>query len=274
MGTAIAGRLHTQGFTVAGWNRSQRSPDAMADLGIATATDADIASAADVLVLTLSDAEAIAQTLFQEPGFDLEGKLVVQMGTILPSQSRDLEARIVQAGGTYLEAPVLGSLPEARSGRLIVMAGGNAEAYDRGLPLLRALSESPRLIGGTGKGAALKLAMNQLIAGLTAAFSASLGLVRAEDIDVAVFMELLRGSALYAPTFDKKLAKMLEHDYARPNFPLKHLIKDSRLFERAADEHGIDTRVIDALAELFEAGARAGHADEDYSSLYEVVNPS
>jgi 3-hydroxyisobutyrate dehydrogenase-like beta-hydroxyacid dehydrogenase len=115
--------------------------------------------------------------------------------------------------------------------------------------------------------------MNQLIAGLTSAFSASLGLVRAEGIETDLFMALLRESALYAPTFDKKLGKMLAHDYARPNFPLKHLLKDTRLFEAAAGASGSDTRVQAAMASLFEQGVEAGFGDEDYSALYEAVNP-
>lgn len=44
------------------------------------------------------------------------------------------------------------------------------------------------------------------------------------------FMAILRDSALYAPTFDKKLQRMLDRDYANPNFPTKHLLKDVRLF--------------------------------------------
>lgn len=43
-------------------------------------------------------------------------------------------------------------------------------------------------------------------------------------------MAILRDSALYAPTFDKKLQRMLDRDYANPNFPTKHLLKDVRLF--------------------------------------------
>jgi 3-hydroxyisobutyrate dehydrogenase-like beta-hydroxyacid dehydrogenase len=113
--------------------------------------------------------------------------------------------------------------------------------------------------------------MNQLIASLTAGFSASLGLVRAEGIDVDVFMGLLRGSALYAPTFDKKLARMLAGDYGSPNFPLKHLIKDLALYQAVAAEHVMDEGVPAALRSLLEKAALAGYADDDYSSLYEAV---
>ena len=272
MGQAIVQRLQASGQEVIGWNRSTKPvQDALAQ-GLPASADLAAAATADCLLLALSDAAAINQTLSSPAMSTLEGKTLIQMGTIAPDESRALEARIQTAGGRYLEAPVLGSLPEARTGTLIIMAGGNAAVFEQCLPLLLLLGPEPRLIGPAGKGAALKLAMNQLIAGLTAAFATSLGLVRAEDIDVELFMDLLRGSALYAPTFDKKLARMLDHDYANPNFPLKHLVKDTRLFAAAAAACGVETQIVETLAGIFEKGAEAGHADEDYSALYEAIN--
>jgi len=271
MGLAMASRLQATGHRVRGWNRSGGRLAAAREAGLEASMDHDVLSSANVLLLTLSDAAAIGNSL--DHAAPLENRLVIQMGTIGPDESRAIASRVEAAGGRYLEAPVLGSIPEARSGTLIIMAGGQKEDFDNALPLLKALGTRPRLVGPTGQGAALKLAMNQLIAGLTTAFSASLGLVRAEGIETDLFMELLRESALYAPTFDKKLGKMLAHDYARPNFPLKHLLKDTRLFEAAAAAGGSDTRVQAAMASLFESGIDAGFGDEDYSALYEAVNP-
>jgi len=99
-----------------------------------------------------------------------------------------------------------------------------------------------------------------------------LGLVRAEGVDVELFMKLLRESALYAPTFDKKLAKYLSHDYSNPNFPLKHLLKDIDLFQRVAGEAGIDQTIATALSTLIQQGVKNGYGGEDYSALYEAVN--
>ena len=86
------------------------------------------------------------------------------------------------------------------------------------------------------------------------------------------FMRLLRESALYAPTFDKKLGKMLEHDYANPNFPLKHLIKDVSLFRQVAEQHGLDNALSGAMLQIFERGLGAGYGEDDYSALFEAIN--
>ncbi len=272
MGLAIAGRLQVSGFQVRGWNRSVPKANRASIAGVDASPDLDDIADVSTLVLALSDAGAIRETLAGIGSFT--GRLIIQMGTIAPEESREIASTVESGGGRYLEAPVLGSLPEARSGTLIIMSGGRPADFDAARPILDSLGRKPQLVGDVGQGAALKLAMNQLIAGLTSAFSASLGLVRAEGIDTDVFMSLLRESALYAPTFDKKLEKMLTRDYAKANFPLKHLHKDARLFENACRTRNIDTGVIAALCTLIEAGINAGHGDDDYSSLYEAVNPA
>jgi 3-hydroxyisobutyrate dehydrogenase len=275
MGSAIALRLLREGHEVTGWNRSPEKARALADQGLAIAsTSGDAIEAAEVVVLVLGDAAAISDTLFEaDAAARLAGRAVLQMGTIAPAESRGIAARVEAAGGSYLEAPVLGSLPEAGEGRLIVMAGGKRDLFERCLPVLRSLGRDPQLIGEVGQGAALKLAMNQLIAGLTAAFSLSLGLVRSEGIAVEQFMDLLRASALYAPTFDKKLDKYLSREYGVANFPLKHLLKDVRLFRQVAEGTGLDIALVTSLEAAFLRAIGKGYGEQDYSAVYEAIAP-
>ncbi|MGD8908066.1 MAG: NAD(P)-dependent oxidoreductase [Chromatiales bacterium] len=275
MGLPIAQRLLHCGHEVVAWNRSPEPLERAAEAGLATESDLSRALAlGEVIILTLSDAAAIEAVLFGEGVIPLiGGKTLVQMGTIAPNESRSIARHVSEAHGDYLEAPVLGSIPEALSGELIVMAAGAEAVYHHCLLVLRCLGKEVELIGSVGQAAAMKLAMNQLIASLTAGFSQSLGLIRAEGVNVDQFMKLLRESALYAPTFDKKLQKFLDHDYSHPNFPLKHLIKDIGLFKKVAEESGIDAAIADVMLSVFLKGQQAGYGDEDYSALYEAINP-
>jgi 3-hydroxyisobutyrate dehydrogenase len=273
LGSEIAIRLADRHFDVSVWNRTLDKAAPLTAVGIQCAESAAAAiGGADAVLLLLADAKAIEETLFRgETAAALAGRIIVQMGTIAPSESRSIATRVARAGGEYLEAPVLGSLPEARNGSLIVMAGGELDLYQRCLPIFEALSKAPQRIGEVGQGAALKLAMNQLIAGLTASFAFSLGLVRSEGIDVEQFMGLLRQSALYAPTFDKKLDKYLSHDYGSANFPLQHLMKDVSLFRRVAEATTIDTAPLVALEAALLRAVAAGFGEADYSALYETL---
>lgn len=275
LGREIAIRLQDRHFTVSVWNRTPDKANALATVGIRPcATLGEALAGSDAALLLLSDAAAIRAVLWPTDGSEqpaLADRILIQMGTIAPSESRALARDVERAGGQYLEAPVLGSLPEARSGRLIVMAGGELGLYERCLPIFEALSEQPQRIGEVGQGAALKLAMNQLIGGLTATFAYSLGLVRDEGIDIEQFMGLLRQSALYAPTFDKKLDKYLSHEYGQANFPLKHLRKDLGLFRHVAEQSTMDTAPLAALESVFQRAIEHGLGDRDYSALYEAL---
>lgn len=87
----------------------------------------------------------------------------------------------------------------------------------------------------------MKLSLNNLLAMEQAAFSASLGVVVANGVDVETFMAVLRGSAMHAKQFDKKLPKMIAHDYSNANFHTRHLLKDCALFLDEAAAAGLIT---------------------------------
>lgn len=271
MGTAAALRLHEQGHDVIAWNRHEQKAREQLHPRIPVIGNLhDALDQAKTLLLFLSDALAIEDVLSPLPPETLAGKTIIQMGTISPNESRELLFMIEAAGSHYLEAPVLGSIPEARNGSLLLMVGATATQFAQQQPLLSLLGK-PRLIGPVGKAAAVKLAMNQLIAGLTTSFALSLNFVLAEGADLDQFMEILRESALYAPTFDKKLDKMLGSRYDNPNFPLKHLAKDVELFLRAATEHELNTAALQGARKIIASALQQGHGDEDYSALRESV---
>ncbi|GLC40737.1 hypothetical protein PLESTB_000027700 [Pleodorina starrii] len=278
MGNKIARRLAAQGANVRAWNRSADKMATLPEAGIAVCPTLADAAGADVLLLTLSDAATIREALLGDAVRPLlAGKTVLQMGTIGPKESASICAEVTSAGGSYVEAPVLGSQPEAEKGTLLIMVGAETDPRDTPAgpvwPLLRALGQEPNIhfIGPVGTAAAVKLALNQLIASLTVGFSTSLGLVQRSGAPVDKFMSILRASALYAPTYDKKLQKMLDRDYGAANFPTKHLLKDVRLFESEAAAAGLDTRLLAALKGVTQDAVDRGLANTDYSAVFDAV---
>ena len=275
MGEKFAGRLASQGHATGAWNRTAGPQDGIPGV-TGHAVCAEAVAQADFVVTTLSDAAALTEVLVGDATTRaaLAGKAVIQMGTIGPQQSRDLEAAVRAAGArAYLEAPVLGSKPEAEKGTLLIMAGGTSDDFDLCLPVLASLSEDPLLIGPVGQGAATKLALNQLIGAITIGFSTSLGLLQDNAVPIDKFMAILRPSALYAPTMDKKLQRMLDRDYANPNFPTKHLLKDIRLFQDEIDNTGstVDKRFLKGQEDILAKALRMGLADTDYSAVHDGV---
>jgi 3-hydroxyisobutyrate dehydrogenase len=274
LGTAIGERLLGCGHALTVWNRSPGRCAPLLALGArAAATPAEAVAASGVLITVLSDGPTTRAVLLDQAGAALAGRLVLQVATIAPQESRDLAAALAARGAELLEVPVLGSRPEALAGTLQLMVGGSPAALERARPLLAALGGEPHHLGPVGAALSAKLALNQLIASLTHSFSLSLHLVQRAGVPVEAFMAILRDSALYAPTFDKKLAKELADDYANPNFPTAHLRKDLQLFLQAAAGAGLNTEGLSGLERLLERATAAGLDSLDYSALHRLTAP-
>ncbi len=276
MGRPMGERVLAAGYHLTVFNRSREKAELLRSSGAEiAATAAEAIGSAECVLLMLADGIAIREVLFDEnPKPDLGQRTVIQMGTISPTESIGFHKEVLERGGDYLEAPVLGSIPEASAGKLLIMVGASKPQFDKWSTLLECFGSEPLLIGEVGKAAAVKLALNQLIASLTVGFASSLGLVESLGIEAGLFMKILRQSALYAPIFDKKLQLMLDRDYGIGNFPSKHLFKDVALFSAAAQTVNLETIGIEAIHRLLEITLEKGYADGDYSALFEAVSPA
>ncbi|MCP4897652.1 MAG: NAD(P)-dependent oxidoreductase [bacterium] len=273
MGNPMALRLLNAGIDLAVYNRTTKRTQNLELSGAQVCKNSDeCVATCDAIVVMVSDYEAIEVTVLNKTARQhLVNTTVIQMSTIGPQKSRDSANKIAAAGGHYLEAPVLGSIPQATDGSLIVMAGGEEELYQRWRGLLSHFGPEPQLVGPVGSAAALKLCLNQLIASLTGAFALSLGAAIREDVPVDTFMTILRNSALYAPTFDKKVEGMLADRYTPANFPAKHLLKDVRLFLNMAEEDNLDAQALQGTEAILQRALQMGLADSDYSALAKAV---
>jgi len=225
-----------------------------------------------LIITMLTDYNAIVEVLFRNKS-NFKGKTLIQMSTIAPQESLLLKERIEQSGGEYIEAPVLGSTQQAESGELIVMVGCNSETFNRLKKILKNFGNSVIHVGDVGKASALKLALNQLIPSLLSAFATSLAYVINKGIDINIFMEILRKSALYAPTFDKKLPNMLKRDFDKANFPLKHMLKDINLIYQEFQNNNVNTQLVECVRNILINSVEANLSDKDYSALYNIIHP-
>jgi 3-hydroxyisobutyrate dehydrogenase len=275
MGRPMALRLLSGGSELTVWNRDPAKTRSIVSAGAAQADTPEHAiRAAEGVILMLTDAAAIRETVLTDPAQRaLVGRTILQMGTISPSESREVEREVTRCGGRYLEAPVLGSIPEAADGELIVMVGSTTDLFTRWLPVLERFGPNPQRVGDVGRASALKLALNQLIATITTAYATSLGMVRRAGVDPALYAGIVRDSALYAPTFDKKLDKMLGREFVPANFPARHLLKDVRLSQEEAAIQGLFTPHLAGVAGILERAVEAGFGRADYSALSAAIDP-
>ncbi|HEY9828574.1 MAG TPA: NAD(P)-dependent oxidoreductase, partial [Stenomitos sp.] len=263
MGLPMAQRLAELNVPTMAFNRTSAKLEPLRNTTVELAASVDeVLAQCQVVIVMLTNADAVRSLLLQPNQLPLwRERTLIQMGTIAPSDSRDLCAQITSAGGEYLEAPVLGSIPEVKAGTLLVMVGATEGQFQQWKPLLQSFGTEPRHIGEVGSAAALKLALNQMIAALTTGFALSLEFVKQQGVPVETFMDILRQSALYAPTFDKKLQRMLEGNYANPNFPTQHLLKDVRLFLAEATMANLQLDSLEGIRHILDTACDRGMAE-------------
>ena len=273
MGKALADKMLDANVDLEIWNRSSEKTKGFQNKNIKIHNHStDLIDSTDVIILMLTDYSAIKESLQKISSF--KNKTIIQMGTIAPSESVLLYEEINNKGGVYFETTVLGSIPDIKSGTLIMMVGGEEKNLLDWKWLLTIFGPKPLYVGPVGHAATVKLAMNQLIGSLTCAFSASLALVQNKNINLDVFMEIVRDSALYAPTFDKKLDKMLNCDFKNGNFSSKHLLKDLNLFINESQSCGIDTTAVEGARDISQQTVDNKKQDDDYSAVYSTINNS
>lgn len=273
MGKALALKYEKSGLELNVYNRTvKKAEEVSSDKINVCKSPNELVDKSEAILLMLSDFKAISDFL-SNISTSLFNKVIVQMGTIAPGESELLNERILSLKGEYFEAPVLGSIKQIEENELITLFGGSEKQFNNYRKLFEYYSKTVAYIGKIGNAASVKLALNQMIASQTAVFAMSLGYLRNKNIDTEIFMQILRDSALYAPTFDKKLQNYLERDFNNPNFPLKHLLKDVRLMKEEFNGKKINTDILKSVISIIDEGIRNNLGEKDYSAIYQVIHP-
>ena len=275
MGRPMGERILGANHQLVVFNRTREKAEPLKALGAGIAKSVrDALRSSECVILMLADGQAIREVLLSPSSrTELSGRTVIQMGTISPTESIAINTEVLNVGGDYFEAPVFGSIAEAKEGTLILMVGALPEQFESWAEFLTCFGPDPLLIGPVGDASALKLALNQLIAPLTAAFALSLGFVQRKGINVDLFMKILRETALYAPQFDRKFERMIARNHSNPAFPTKHLAKDIDLFLGETGSMNMETAGLEGIRRLVAITLDKGYGEEDYSALFDINNP-
>jgi len=214
----------------------------------------------------LADPAAVEEQILQDEQVlaDAPEDLVwLEMSTIGPSAAREFAARAAGAGVTMLDAPVSGSVTVAEAAGLVAMVGGEAAALERARPVLEAMTKAHFHLGGSGAGAAMKLAVNVMIASQTLAISEALVMAEAAGIERADAYEVIGAGALASPFIDYKKAAFLDPDGTPPAFALDLMRKDLKLALEQGEAAGLPLFGAHAASEAVTVAAGLEGGDED-----------
>lgn len=231
MGLPMARNVAGAGHELIVYNRTASRCAPLRDVGAALAASAaEAVRDAEILVTMLSDPPAVEELL----GADLladaaEGLIWLEMSTIGPTAARRFAARAAEAGVEMLDAPVSGSTAAAEAATLTAMVGGSEAALERARPVLKAMTKAHFHLGPSGTGAAMKLAVNVMLASQTVAIAEALVMAEVAGIERADAYDVIAASALASPFVDYKRDAFLDPDGTPPAFALDLMRKDLRL---------------------------------------------
>ena len=268
MGGAMAKRLAAAGHDIAVWNRTRSRAEALG-IGTVAATASEAAAQADVVISSLTNAEAVRATYMGVNGAvaGARKQVFIEMSTAGPNVNNEIAPAIEHAGADFVEAPIVGSTPAVESGTALVLAAGTQGAIERARPVLAEFGEV-RAVGEIGSAAILKLIANTMLGGVNAlaaelmAAGTKAGL-KAED----VFFIVNR----FAPGLAARKAGFVEHRYEPVLFTTRDEVKDLNQANDLYRRIGASTPLASTTRELFERTVQSA-ADLDMSainSLYE-----
>jgi 3-hydroxyisobutyrate dehydrogenase len=272
MGAPMARNLARAGNAVRAWNRSPEKAAALSDDGVEAHDDpAAAAAGADVVLTMLSDADAVLDVARRARL--AEGQIWWQASTIGIDGTEASAALAQETGAVLVDAPVLGTKVPAEEGKLVVLASGPDDALDTLAPLFDAVGARTMRLGAAGTSTRLKLAVNSWVLAVTQATAETIALAQALGLDPNWVLEAVEGGGLDLPYFRMKSKLMLDDEFPA-SFALALAAKDARLVAEAADRHGADLPVAEAVAERFAKATDAGHGEDDMAATYRLSRPS
>ncbi|MEU6322510.1 NAD(P)-dependent oxidoreductase [Streptomyces sp. NPDC047009] len=274
MGQPMALRLARSGMPLVVWNRTSARTAPLRAAGAEVAADpGEVFARTDVVILMLADDLAIDSTLGRgTPDFArrVAGRVVVHMGTTSPGYSRDLEADVRAAGGSYVEAPVSGSRVPAENGQLVAMLAGQEAAVDLVRPLLAPMCHETFLCGPAPNALLMKLSVNLFLITLVTGLSEAYHFADRHGLDRRLFLDVLDAGPMASGVSRMKAPKLRERDFA-VQAAAQDVLKNNRLIAEAARKTGVASPLLDVCHALFEETVSLGYGDEDMVAVLRAL---
>ena len=275
MGRPMTLRLLAAKHEVTVWNRSREKLAPVLQKGArAASSPADVARAAEIVMMCVTDQHAAQEVLFGKNGIvegGSPGKLVVDFSSIAPASAREFAACLQEKGMGLVDAPVSGGVAGAEKGTLAIMAGGKSEHVERVRPVVMHLAQRFTRMGDSGAGQATKLC-NQVIVGSTMAVIAEgLRLAEAAGVDASMLPEALKGG--FADSLPLQIfgSRMASRTFEPSLGSSAIMLKDLENAAAVARENKVPLPMASTAVTLYRLLAAQGKGEQEISRLIELL---
>lgn len=273
MGTPMAGHLIAAGHIVFISTRSKVPDELAKSAAIVCANPAEVAKQADIIITMVPDTPDVEKVLFGEHGIAsslTKGKIVVDMSSISPIETKLFAQRINALGCEYLDAPVSGGQLGAKGATLTIMVGGSEATFAKVKPVFELMGKNITLVGGNGAGQVTKVA-NQIIVALNIeAVAEALVFASKAGADPAKVREALMGGFASSKILEVHGERMIKRTFD-PGFRIELHQKDLNLALSSAKALGVSLPNTASAQELFNSCSAYGGKAWDHSAMVKAL---
>jgi 2-hydroxy-3-oxopropionate reductase len=273
MGRPMALNLLKAGFSLTVHNRSRPAVDALVGEGANGANSPrEVAEASDVIFTNLPDSLDVEQVVLGPDGIiegAAPGSIFIDNSTIKPESARSIAAELRSKDVSALDAPVSGGDVGAKAGTLAIMVGGPREAFDRVLPVLKAIGKSITYVGESGAGQVAKACNQIMVAAQMVAMGELLILAQRSGVDPRRVIDAIQGGAAQCWSLDVKPPRLFKGD-RQPGFKAHMMHKDLGIVLDTARAYGMPLPSTSVHAQLYEAMLQLGMRELDNSAVLGV----
>ena len=271
MGSRMAHNLLKAGHELIVYNRTPARAEALVQAGAKLATTPkEAAIHAEIVISMVRDDDASRQVWLEQDTGAIhglrEGSLAIESSTLMLGWTQALATQTSGVGANFLDAPVVGSRPQAEAGQLIYLVGGESNSFERVKPVLEVMGGRVEHIGPSGHGMALKLIVNALFGIQVAAMGELLGLIRKAGVNEARAVEVLSEMPVTSPAAKIAAGQMLAQNFS-PMFPIDLVEKDFGYVLETAREVNAGMPTTQAVQAVFARAQAEGYGADHIAGV-------
>ena len=275
MGQGMADNLLKGGFDLYVFTRTRSKIQAMEAKGAkGTESPADLTRKVDIVLACLPDVPTSELVFLGDQGVVAAarpGQVLVDHSTVGPSTSRKIHEAAREKKTFFLDAPISGGPGGAAAGTLVIMVGGDAQAFEEARPVFQAMGETIMHMGPSGAGSVTKL-VNQLLLGAhTLSSCEALLLATKAGVNPEQLVEVLKGAWGFSRMLERNAPYIIRRDFGPSAAPMRNMFKDLGILMQLAEDLNIPLPGAQATTMMFDRAREKGMSLEDITAIYQLL---
>ena len=223
----------------------------------------------DAVILMLPNSKIVSQVVTKLLEINTKS-ILIDMSSSDPRETKKLGKAIETKGLKFLDAPVSGGVSRAKTGDLMIMAGGKEQDLEEVKDLLSVMG-TVQFAGPLGSGHAIK-ALNNYVsaAGLIASFEA-LATARSFGIKPENFLKIINGATGKNNTTEVKLDKFVVSEQFNSGFALDLMVKDVSIAHNLIKDLSSDNPLSSDVYNYLSESLKLLGDNPDHTEVYKVI---